>query len=442
MEVNRIEEFKNFELPLQLNISFKKIYLMLKEYTSENYKNHPFHTSAKTVRKEVEKFPELINGFSDLSLLKKHEDLINILLEALFPEILTLNEIKAATVPFTFTSFKFTKRFENILKNAGDDFELKVRNFEDDQKYIMACTFILANVYNYPIDLKRPFFFDIPDKKLNLIKHYRVAFNGDFMDIIPTEKAPKITEKDIKNLLDNFENIDIWKEKFPKDSYIFNGFGIMNLFDVTIDENISAIQNDLLRGDQNLNEDLQKHLSQFYNINDLKVGYSVFDYTNSNLEPSSLKKSSSFIITKDQNISCSNDNYFCKGIINKIFNNIQPIAISDVEKYGVDSNFNPFYKKLKKEKIGSIILLPISTGKNNDLAVLEIASPRPYELNSINLNKLKDLIPVFESASKRASEEHLNTLEATIQEHYTSIHPSVKWRFYEAAEKYQKGLLS
>ena len=74
------------------------------------------------------------------------------------------------------------------------------------------------------------------------------------------------------------------------------------------------------------------------------------------------------------------------------------------------------------------------------MAILEIASPRPFELNSINKNKLKDIIPVFEAAVKRSSEEHLNTLEATIQEHYTSIHPSVKWRFIEAAEKYQKQL--
>ncbi len=70
------------------------------------------------------------------------------------------------------------------------------------------------------------------------------------------------------------------------------------------------------------------------------------------------------------------------------------------------------------------------------MALLEIASPRPYELNSVSQNKLKDIIPVFEAAVKRTSEEHQNILEATIQEHYTTIHPTVKWRFYEAAEKH------
>jgi len=69
--------------------------------------------------------------------------------------------------------------------------------------------------------------------------------------------------------------------------------------------------------------------------------------------------------------------------------------------------------------------------------LLEIASPRAYKLNSVNINKHKDIIPVFDAAVKRTSEERQNILEATIQENYTAIHPAVKWRFYVAAEKYQ-----
>jgi hypothetical protein len=55
-----------------------------------------------------ENYPELINGLSDVSLLKKYKDLINLVFDRLFPEPLLLNEIKAASVPFCFTSFKFT----------------------------------------------------------------------------------------------------------------------------------------------------------------------------------------------------------------------------------------------------------------------------------------------------------------------------------------------
>jgi hypothetical protein len=112
-------------------------------------------------------------------------------------------------------------------------------------------------------------------------------------------------------------------------------------------------------------------------------------------------------------------------------------VISDIEEYGKHTDKNLFYQNLHSSGVQSIILIPIRASKNGDLALLEIASPKAYDLNSVNINKLKDIIPVFEAAVKRTSEERQNILEATIQENYTAIHNSVKWRFYEAAEKYQ-----
>jgi hypothetical protein len=438
MKIKHTNNHESIELPLQIHVSFEKVFLMYKKYSESEYKNHPFHVAAKNMIVEIEKTPELIDGFSDFSLFETHKEIIDLILEPLFPEPLLLNEIKSATIPFTFASFKFTTRFENIVKNAGEDFEIKARNFEDDLLYIYACTMILADVYGYFIDLKRPFFFDIPDINTGITKHYRAAFNGDFGKVHPTKNAPKITEEDYKILLDNFDNVDVWKEKFPPDSYIYKGFGIMNLFDVTTDETITNIRTNLLRSDDNLISDLQNNIREFYSINDLRLGFSVFDISPEGKNSLKTKKTESLIVTANSEISC--ETFFCNHTLNTIFNIQEPFAISDVEKYGKQTNNNQLYQKLKEQGIKSIILIPIKASNNNDLAMLEIASPRALELNSINQNKLKDIIPVFKAAIDRFSEEHINVIEATIQEHYTTIHPAVKWRFTEAAENYQQQL--
>jgi hypothetical protein len=423
------------ELPLQLNISFQKVFVLFQKYTDTEYAHHPYHGAAKEMVRIFEKHPELNTGFSDYSLLEKYKEQINLLLDPLFPEPLQLNEIKAASIPFSFTSFKFTKRFENIINNAGEDFELNVRNFEDDGMYIMACTFILSSVYGYKVDVKRPFYFDIPDKTTGTMKYYRANFNADFSEITPTENAPKLTQEDFKELLDNFDNIDLWREKLPPNSYLFKGFGLISLFDVTAEEMISSIKENLLAGGEKLLSKLENNLRNFYGIKDLKLGYSIFDNTNSKIYGTLVKKSNSIILADSLEIICD-DSYFCNGILEKIFKNHETFVISDLEQYGSATSKNPFYKNLQKNKIQSIIIIPIEATAKGDLALLEIASPRAYELNSLNINKLKDIIPVFEAAVKRTSEEHQNILEATIQEHYTSIHSAVKWRFYQAAEKY------
>ena len=435
MEVIKSNLEPEVELPLQLKISFKKVFDLYDKYTGKDFINHPFHGSAIQMVDLFKKQPELIEGFSDYSLLDKHKDKIDLLLNPLFPEPLLLNEIKAASIPFSFTSFKFTDRFSNILKNAGDDYELIVRNFEDDRMYVMACTFILGFVYGYNIDVKRPFYFDIPDKTTGTMKYYRAAFNADFSEVTPTENAPEITPEDVKNLLNNFENIALWKEKFPPNSYIFKGFGLVSLFDVTSEEMLSSIKANLLESQDNLTIKLQDNLRDFYSIKDLRIGFSIFDNINSKVCKTAVKKANSIILNSNSEISCDKG-YFCGLITQKIFTNHETFIISDVEQYGIDSNKNPFYQNLHESNIQSIILIPIKASDNGDLALLEIASPRAYELNSVTINKLKDIIPVFKAAVKRTSEERQNILEATIQEHYTSIHNSVKWRFYEAAEKY------
>jgi len=337
----------NSELPLQLQISFEKVYPFFEKYTKD--KAHPYYSAAMSLVTEFKKYPELTEGFSDITLLDKYKDLIDLILEALFPEALQMNEIKAASVPFSFTTFKITDRFKNILENATDDYEFNIRNMDEDQLYMNACIMILNTCYGYKVDYKRPYFFDIPDKNTGTTKHYRVAFNGDFSTIIPTENAPKITEEDYKLLLDNFNNIEIWKEKFPLNSYIFKGFGIINLFDVTADETLSSIRENLLRQDENLISDMQQNIREFYSIKDLRLGFSIFDAANVNMCDTLVKKSDSIILTNKMHINCGE--YFCEGIVDSVFKNHEIMTISDVEKYGIATNQNPFYKNLKSKGI-------------------------------------------------------------------------------------------
>ena len=129
---------ENMELPVQLHVSFGKIFSTFERYASDEFSNHPYHKSAIDLVKEFKNYPDLINGFSDFSLLEKYENQIDLLLEPLFPQPLLLNEIKSVSIPFSFTSFKFTDRFSNIIDNAGENYELNIRNYEEDSMYILS----------------------------------------------------------------------------------------------------------------------------------------------------------------------------------------------------------------------------------------------------------------------------------------------------------------
>ena len=66
------------------------------------------------------------------------------------------------------------------------------------------------------------------------------------MEILPTENSPELTQDDLDELLENPENLELWKQKIPPGSFISKGYVISNMFDVTAEESISDIKSELI----------------------------------------------------------------------------------------------------------------------------------------------------------------------------------------------------
>jgi hypothetical protein len=71
--------------------------------------------------------------------------------------------------------------------------------------------------------------------------------------------------------------------------------------------------------------------------------------------------------------------------------------------------------------------------KERIIGLLEIGSPKPYELHSFVELKFRELVSLFSMAVERSRDEIDNQIEAIIREQYTAIHPSVEWKFIETS---------
>lgn len=425
-----MQKLKDF--PFDIKISFHKV---IEQYEKEigNISNEISREYLEKVLDHVSKFPKLREGFEDPKLLEEFKEPIQILLDDLFPSILTNNEIKAASVPFHNIIFNSSRRLKQILKSAGEDFELKMRNVSEDNIYIFACIQILKD-QGYKVDISRPLYYDIPDEK-GIKKHYRLALNADFVDIYPTEDAPKITQEDVDLLVQNVDKVKLWKEKIPPKSYVFKGFTIVNLTDVTIDDAISELKTTLLFEEVNEAEELRKLEDIFrsiYKISDLRVGFTVFNRRDMIFERMNNKDANSFILDKELVNDC--DTGICEKGFQKLVENNTYFTISNVDDY-IAQNDNLLAKNLKKNKVKSCLLAPIA--KNGKLlGILELVSQRKNELNSINAIKLDDILPYIVTTVERNRNDFENRVKAVIQSECTSIHPSVLWVFEREAKKF------
>lgn len=426
----------NIDSPLILKVSFNK----LLEHYEELANNEDEFIAAKAQRvlKTQEPYPILREGFSDISILEKYEKEVKIILQDSFSEVLSKNEIKTASVPFHDFIFNSSKRFKTILQEAGPGFELSIKNMPADDLYIIACTIILKFCYGFDINVKRPFYYEIPDKN-GVLRYYKILYNADFTEIVPTDKAIKITQSDYDELIDNFENVDIWKEKFPPNSYSFKGFVISNIFDVTDDQSISNVKSSLITDDKsNQGFSLDGFYSVFrslLNISDLRVGFSsynrneeVFEAVHGNVIPS-------FLLNGKRLNKCSST--LCEKSFGALKKEKKIYAISDVDKYFNLSNGKaPQYKSLVNQGIKSAVLAPIFDENDELLGIFELVSNQRQALNSVNANKLIDVMPYILSAVRRSNREHNNLIEAVIQQECTSIHPSVLWKFEAEAKNF------
>ncbi|TJY37873.1 GAF domain-containing protein [Pontimicrobium aquaticum] len=426
---------ENIESPLELKVSFDKLlkhYEVLAESDDELILE-----KAKRILKIAETYPELRKGFSETSILKKRKKEISVILQDSFSPVLTKNEIKTASVPFHNLIFNSSDRFKNIISTAGDDFELKIKNMPKDDTYIMACTIILAFCYGYSLNFKRPFYYEIPDVN-GVMRYYKILYNADFIEITPKKSAPKITQEDYEILLDSFENIDLWKEKFPPNSYTFKGFVISNIFDVTDDQSISNVKSALIGdekcSDENIVEDFSKIFRSLLGVNDIQIGFSIYNKEESTFERIYDVGGKSFLLNKAEKLKCSDA--LCKWSYKRLLQDNKYFSVSDVDKmFKASKRKTPHIDALHEQGIKSAIFAPIA---NDDglMGVLEIASNEPLALNSINANKLEDVMPFIVSAVERSKNDEENLIEAIIQQECTSIHPSVSWKFKSAAKQF------
>jgi hypothetical protein len=393
-------------------------------------------TYAKSLLEEIRKYPELIQGIEKTEDLIQYESIIKVLLADLFPSSLTKNEIKAITIPFHLYTFNHTERLEKILKDAGDHYDFSIRDISADSYYILNCCVILSQYYGFKVDaMDAPLFLDIPDKN-NITHHYRALFNADFMDVIPTDRALDLSEEDIIELIDNFSDIALWKSKFPEQSWILKGFSIMTLFDATIENAVSSFKSNLLREDSSIQlDEIQSIFRSIYKIDDLRIGLTSFEKVRDEISLRIVEKQIYSHLLYDSTIAeC--EQMLCSDTLEQMLSKEEYLVVPDIDKLPVtDEKQSYFVDKLKKQHVKSFIFVPLIED-DKVLGLLEMSSTRVRELNSVNANKLNFILPFIKDKVSKAFFETENKIEAIIQKEYTSIHPSVKWRFQEEAIHY------
>lgn len=421
--------------PFKILISFHKLIEGLEQIALSDIDYRSNY--AKGLLSQIKDKPEFRDGIDNLKVIENNQDLIKYLLADLFPTALTHHEIKAVTLPFYDITFNYSERFKKIVNDVDVSFDMSIRDMDEHQFYVMNCTLILNAYYNQNIDFGKPLFYDIPDKN-GILKHYKILYNADFLEIFPTENTKFLNQTEIEELIDNYDNLELWKKAFPEGSWNLKGFAIVSLVDVTVENAVSNLKSNLLKSDSDkaeLNESFESIFRSVLKIPDLKIGFTFYDeeedlfmkppFSNENLK--------SFILLNEKEADCKNA--LCGCSYENLIENKKHFIIPNVKEYAFLQNNNLFSNHLIKQGVQSFLLAPVIKDKKL-LGLIELASPTVRALNSVNANKLELILPYLSDTVEKKTNDMINQMEAIIQKEYTSIHKSVYWKFKKEAKNY------
>ncbi len=418
-------------LPFDVRLSLQPVFAFWENKAANGKPSEQIH--AKAILDSVAAFPVLRSPIADLDIIEAHSHQIETLLSVIFPDILADSEAKSASLPFLPVLFNLSPKLKSILAKAGPDYKIKLKNFTADELYRFGCARVIESMYGVQVDFKHPRKVDIPDLEKGLNRHFKAITSNDFSSISPKENAIPLSPTDIQMLLSNSDDFELWRKMIPPGTYVYEGIHIVTFFDQTQEESLSELKRLLLESnalqDHTILDQVERQLSLYLNIEKFEIGFDAFDENGCLIRALHGSATSSRLL--EDTFESSVDDWFCDPSFDGLLKKGEIYAISNVRD--MMSSPSDFVKRMYDKGVGSFILAPLLLD-HRIIAFIELTSERQDILNAMVAERLKNVLPMFSMVVGRAIDTHQIKLEAIIQDKFTSLHPTVNWKFIKAAE--------
>ncbi len=383
---------------------------------------------AKEVLSRAKRLPELQEPIEDPRWLAKHGDLMELMFSPIFPVTTNKAIVGKVNAPCDPTPIYHTPAWKPVFEVAVPHAD-GLKEVPLDYATLNNCLAIVKACLKQPLNLHIPAPPPICFKDENgLERYFRPVINMDFLEVKSIGERPSLGKKDVERLLKNIYDADALFEVLPPHKFEIVGFIATTFEDVTAETSVSLINSILLRKDALQKEEniaqLQNLLRSYFSFPSLRFGV---------LSLKSDEANENFIIDE-----------FPFGLLN--WKKGTSISGKPLSIYGKVCNFNKsvLYEQTDKDKdrllykhgIKSHLAAPLRDVDGRVIGIAELGATEPFAINSFTDMQLRKLLPQFSRCMEQQQDEYAFRIDTVMRQKFTSIHPSVEWRFLEVAERY------
>ncbi len=392
---------------------------------------------ARTVLAEVAEHACCRGTLDNIEQLDGTQELVDMLMLAVFPPAAATTAISGAIPPFQRRSFYYTGRFAEVM--MGKDRTIKQPlniDYATMERHmaLMAYLLILGREYGAEIpDIYGGLIFTVPDYSIGLYRHYGVNFDSSFVRVRVVGDKPVLSPEQVQYLLHNRHRLELWYELLPPAHFALEGFNLLQLVDVTTQEILSELKYDLLERDvlqaSDRLEQIQEKLRVLFARPALQLGIAAYDERKKAFVDFGRKINHSFLTKQMQSYSLVSG---FQNLYERLLADRQPLVLEDVTT--APELPEDMRQQILKLGIRSAILALLPYGPDT-VGLLELGSPEVGALNEFDMELVKQFVPLFAVAVKRNAEDLETRIQAVIKEKFTAIHPTMEWRFNDAARR-------
>jgi hypothetical protein len=389
---------------------------------------------ARALMARVHQVPALLAPIDDITLLDQHAELVDGLMGAVFPPVFWEQAFMGALIPFTLRSVYGTRAFENHI--MGPDGVLYGRlNLEmhalKDFRLLNAYALILERLHGIKFPVDYPLILTMPDPASGLDRHFRIQFEGRFVDVEALRPLPPLSDEMRGRLTAQAVDLEGLKALIPPGSVRFSGFTVVKAPDVTDQEVLSSIKRDLIDKESIVSnarfEKLQAKLRTLFRRANLQLTLVAFEGDRI------LMLNSGHLLQQSQGCIFAGSAHgkmadFAGSVYERATVRGEPIFVEDVAAMTTRTAKE---EAILRKGLRSLVIAPLHYQRQL-IGVLSLASPIPGDVNTLLAPRLQEVLPLFSVAVKRSVDELHSRVEGFIKEQFTAIHPVVEWRFRKA----------
>ena len=379
------------------------------------------------------KAPELLKPIDDLSVLDRHRELVDVLMTEVFPPASWVTDYAAAMLPFQLKSFYSTPAFKQLLSDSKGGVRGRINLDQDavlSARVLNAYAPILRNYYNIELGFDYPIIVTTEDSETGLDRHFRLQFDRQFLEVKALGEVKSLNDQEWRHLLANRADPSVLMATVPPNGFAFYGFWVLKATDVTDQEVLSSLKRDLIEKDSIASSaqflKLQTGLRTLLRRPALRLSLAATHGDQVLLLNQGNRVASNCILAGSDHRRIED---FAGSIYARAIAEAHLQVIEDLAAWPQRSSLED---ALLESGARALVVAPLYY-RDELTGWLELSSPHPGDLDAMNAIKLREILPIFSMALRRALEELNSRVVAVIQANWTAIHPSVAWRFRQAA---------